>query len=175
MLFEILNNHGKYFSTWATMAAYLLNSAFFLSQNLFCRAATFALLSFLISKKIWFGNSRQVCFEWCFDLRFWFFGEFILILQSRFTIFVINVFNYSTAYFLLTLVGQYGMEVFVDELGKNNVDIDLRTLSQHNSYILDSHKELYSDMAECVNKQFKTSSTAILVNLNICLMPVAQK
>ena len=39
------------------------------------------------------------------------------------------------------------MGAIVDELRKNNVDIDMRTLSHHINYILGRHEKLYGDMA----------------------------
>ena len=40
------------------------------------------------------------------------------------------------------------MEVIVDELRKNNVDIDVAILSQQVNYVLDRHEKLYGEMAE---------------------------
>ena len=40
------------------------------------------------------------------------------------------------------------MEVIVDELRKNNVDVDIQTLSQHINYVLARHGQLYDEMAE---------------------------
>ena len=40
------------------------------------------------------------------------------------------------------------MEVIVDELRKNNVDVDIQTLSQHINYVLAHHGQLYDEMAE---------------------------
>ena len=40
------------------------------------------------------------------------------------------------------------MEVIVDELRKNNVDIDILVLSQRINYALDRHEKLYDEMAE---------------------------
>ena len=35
------------------------------------------------------------------------------------------------------------MEIILDELQKNNVDIDMRTLSHHVNYLLDKHGDIY--------------------------------
>ena len=40
------------------------------------------------------------------------------------------------------------MEVIVDELQKNNVDIDMAILSQWINYVLDRHEKLYGEMFE---------------------------
>ena len=40
------------------------------------------------------------------------------------------------------------MEVIVNELRKNNADIDKKTLSHHINYVLDRHGKLYDEMAE---------------------------
>ena len=40
------------------------------------------------------------------------------------------------------------MEVIVDELRKNNVDVDIPILSQHINYVLARHGKLYGEMAE---------------------------
>ena len=40
------------------------------------------------------------------------------------------------------------MEVIVDELQKNNVDIDILILSQWINYVLDRHEKLYGEMAK---------------------------
>ena len=40
------------------------------------------------------------------------------------------------------------MEVIVDELQKNDVDVDIQTLSQHINYVLAHHEKLYNEMAE---------------------------
>ena len=38
------------------------------------------------------------------------------------------------------------MEVILDELQKNNVDIDMRTLSHHVNYLLDKHGDIYQSI-----------------------------
>ena len=38
------------------------------------------------------------------------------------------------------------MELILDELQKNNVDIDMRTLSYHTSYLLKHHEMTYNEM-----------------------------
>ena len=43
------------------------------------------------------------------------------------------------------------MEVIVDELRKNNVNIDITILSQHINYVLDVHEDLYNEMANRLN------------------------
>ena len=45
------------------------------------------------------------------------------------------------------------MEIIVDELRKNNVNIDVTTLSHYINYILDdsSHDKLYDEMANCLS------------------------
>ena len=40
------------------------------------------------------------------------------------------------------------MEVIVDELRKNNADVDKRILSEHINYVLAHHEKLYGEMAE---------------------------
>ena len=40
------------------------------------------------------------------------------------------------------------MEVIVGELRKNNVDVDIQTLSQRINYVLAHHGKLYDEMAE---------------------------
>ena len=45
----------------------------------------------------------------------------------------------------------YAMEVIVDELQKNNVDVDVQILSQHIHYVLGVHEDLYNEMANCLN------------------------
>ena len=43
------------------------------------------------------------------------------------------------------------MEVIVDELRKNNVNIDITILSQHIHYILDNHQDMYNEVANRLN------------------------
>ncbi len=43
------------------------------------------------------------------------------------------------------------MEVILDELQKNNVDIDMRTLSYHLNYLMSRHKRIYTHVVRCVN------------------------
>ena len=43
------------------------------------------------------------------------------------------------------------MQFIVDELQKNNVNIDITTLSQHINYLLGIHKDLYNQMANRLN------------------------
>ena len=45
------------------------------------------------------------------------------------------------------------MEVIVDELQRNNIDIDIRTLSHHINEILDRHEALYGEMAVRLNPE----------------------
>ena len=40
------------------------------------------------------------------------------------------------------------MDVIVDELRKNNVDIDILVLLQQINYVLGRHEKLYGEMAE---------------------------
>ena len=40
------------------------------------------------------------------------------------------------------------MEVIVDELRKNDIDVDVQILSQHINYVLAHHGQLYDEMAE---------------------------
>ena len=40
------------------------------------------------------------------------------------------------------------MEVIVDELRKNDVDVDVQVLSSHMNYVLTHHGQLYDEMAE---------------------------
>ena len=41
----------------------------------------------------------------------------------------------------------------MDELQKNNVNIDITTLSQHIHYVLDVHKDMYNEMADRLNSE----------------------
>ena len=45
------------------------------------------------------------------------------------------------------------MEVILDELRKNNVDIDILILSQRINYVLDRHEKLYGEMAERLSSE----------------------
>ena len=45
------------------------------------------------------------------------------------------------------------MEVIVDELQRNDIDIDKRTLSRHINEILDRHGELYGEIAAHLNPE----------------------
>ena len=45
------------------------------------------------------------------------------------------------------------MEVILDELQKNNVDIDILILSQRINYVLDRHENLYGEMAERLSSE----------------------
>ena len=45
------------------------------------------------------------------------------------------------------------MEVIVDELRKNDVDVDIQTLSQHINYVHAHHRQLYDEIPE--RKKFK--------------------
>ena len=53
------------------------------------------------------------------------------------------VFLYS---FLFWSVFEGGMEIILDELNKNNIDIDMRTLSHHVNYLLDKHGDIHQSM-----------------------------
>ena len=43
------------------------------------------------------------------------------------------------------------MEVIADEMRKNNINIDIAVLSQHIHYVLDAHKDMYSELADRLN------------------------
>ena len=43
------------------------------------------------------------------------------------------------------------MEVILDELQKNNVNIDVTILSQHINYMLGVHEDMYNEMANRLN------------------------
>ena len=45
------------------------------------------------------------------------------------------------------------MEVIVDELRKNNVNIDVETLSEHIQYILDNYRDCYNDSIEPLTRE----------------------
>ena len=45
------------------------------------------------------------------------------------------------------------MEVIVDELQRNNIDIDIRTLSHYIKGILERHEALYGDIAARLNPE----------------------
>ena len=49
------------------------------------------------------------------------------------------------------------MEVITDELRKNNVDIDKKTLSHHINYLLEHHKNVYDKLRMCTD--FKELTT----------------
>ena len=48
--------------------------------------------------------------------------------------------------FLCWFVFEGKMEIILDELQKNNVDIDMRTLSHHVNYLLDKHGDIYQSI-----------------------------
>ena len=45
------------------------------------------------------------------------------------------------------------MEVIIDELRKNNVNIDVETLSEHIQYILDNYRDCYNDSVERLTRE----------------------
>ena len=45
------------------------------------------------------------------------------------------------------------MEVIVDELRKNNVNVDVETLSEHIQYILNSYRNCYNDSVELLTRE----------------------
>ena len=45
------------------------------------------------------------------------------------------------------------MEVIVDELRKNNVNIDIETLTEHVQYILNNYRDSYNDSVERLNRE----------------------
>ena len=45
------------------------------------------------------------------------------------------------------------MEVIVDELRKNNVNIDVETLSEHIQYILNNYRDSYNDSVERLTRE----------------------
>ena len=45
------------------------------------------------------------------------------------------------------------MEVIVDELTKNNVNVDVETLSEHIQYILNSYRNCYNDSVELLTRE----------------------
>ena len=56
------------------------------------------------------------------------------------------------------------MEVIVDELRKNNVDVDVPILSQHINYVLARHGKLYDEMAERLGPEELLS---VFVEMNV--------
>ena len=48
--------------------------------------------------------------------------------------------------FLCWSVFEGKMEIILDELQKNNVDIDMRTLSHHVNFLLDKHGDIYQSI-----------------------------
>ena len=56
------------------------------------------------------------------------------------------------------------MEVIVDELRKNNVDIDVAILSQQVNYVLDRHEKLYGEMAELSPEELVSAFAEMNVN-----------
>ena len=59
------------------------------------------------------------------------------------------------------------MEVIVNELQRNDIDIDKRTLSHHINEILDRHGELYGEIAARVNSE-DLSVVFTEMNVNNC-------
>ena len=45
------------------------------------------------------------------------------------------------------------MEVIVDELRKNNVNIDIETLTEHVQYILNNYRDCYNDSVERLTRE----------------------
>ena len=45
------------------------------------------------------------------------------------------------------------MEVIADELQKNNIRIDIETLTEHVQYILDNYRDSYNDSAERLTRE----------------------
>ena len=45
------------------------------------------------------------------------------------------------------------MEVIQDELKKNNVRIDIETLTEHIEYILNNYRDCYSQSVECMTRE----------------------
>ena len=45
------------------------------------------------------------------------------------------------------------MEVIQDELQKNNVRIDIETLTEHIEYILENYRDCYSQAVECLTRE----------------------
>ena len=45
------------------------------------------------------------------------------------------------------------MQVIVDELRKNNVNIDVETLSEHIQYILNNYRDCYNDSVERLTRE----------------------
>ena len=45
------------------------------------------------------------------------------------------------------------MEVIVDELKKNNVNIDIETLTEHVQYILNNYRDCYNDSVERLTRE----------------------
>ena len=45
------------------------------------------------------------------------------------------------------------MEVIADELKKNNVNVDVETLSEHIQYILDNYRDCYNDSVERLTRE----------------------
>ena len=57
------------------------------------------------------------------------------------------------------------MEVILDELWKNDVDINTRTLSHHVNYILKHHEALYNEMVESIDSD-ELSNVFVEKNVN---------
>ena len=65
----------------------------------------------------------------------------------------------------MLLVLHDGTDLILDELQKNNVDIDMRTLSYHTSYLLKHHEMVYNEMVARV-KPDELSTIFSEINVN---------
>ena len=86
---------------------------------------------------IWIGVSTlEFILSWNYNYLTW-----------RFVLYIIIVFNYNQVRIsCLFWLWQYATEVIVDELRKNDVNIDATTLSHHINDILNRHEELYREV-----------------------------
>ena len=67
-----------------------------------------------------------------------------------FVLYILNK-HVSTFLYSLSFMFMFGcsMEVILDELRKNNVVIDMRTLSYYMNYLLDKHESMCQSMVVC--------------------------
>ena len=58
------------------------------------------------------------------------------------------------------------MEVIVDELKKNNVNVDVETLTEHIQYILNSYRDCYNDSVERLTREEMVLGVFHKMNVN---------
>ena len=145
-------NLCKHFSSISSF--FFLKRIFFLSFGFFCLCYLSRVHGCMPRKrKIYIESSRFFCLHcvsrMCFPCCFLFRTDFLYsiwdhLIQKDFK--GVHMIRLCLLRFM-----DYTTEVILNELQKNNVDMDMKTLSYHISYVQEQHETSYNRMAARIN------------------------